>query len=163
MSRHISDLQTILAYLIAEQRKLLELMDQQHAAMKVFDLTTMADLMPRQEMSRLKINELESKRRNLTRQIAALHKLPEEPKLSRLIELFPPQADGLRKAREELRDLATRISQRSQISSRLSSAVLGHLNTVVRVLAGAAQRAGVYTRQGIPRVGSRIGMMDAVG
>jgi hypothetical protein len=34
---------------------------------------------------------------------------------------------------------------------------------VVRLLAGAAQRAGLYTRRGIPRVGSRIGVMDAVG
>ena len=53
MSRHISDLHTILAQLIAEHRKLLDLLEAQHAAMKMFDLDAMADLMPRQEMTRL--------------------------------------------------------------------------------------------------------------
>ena len=41
--------------------------------------------------------------------------------------------------------------------------MLGHLNTVVRLLAGAVERAGVYTKDGIPRVASRIGIMEAVG
>jgi hypothetical protein len=163
MSRHISDLHTILAQLIAEHRKLLDLLEKQHAAMKVFDLDTMADLMPRQEMTRLCIGDLENKRRLVMRQIAVAHKLPEEPRLARMAELFPQHAETLLKARSELRDLAERIARRSQVSGRLASAVLGHLNTVVRLLAGAAQRVGLYTRRGIPRVGSRIGVMDAVG
>jgi hypothetical protein len=163
MSRHISDLHAILAQLIAQHRKLLELLDAQHAAMKAFDLGAMADLMPRQEMTRLCIGDLENKRRSLMRQIAAAHKLPEEPRLARMAELFPQHAQALLKVRSELRDLAGQIAQRSQLSGRLASAVLGHLNTVVRLLAGAAQRAGLYTQRGIPRIGSRIGVMDAVG
>jgi len=163
MSRHITDLQSILLQLIAEHRKLLDLLDAQHEAMKKFDLNVMADLMPRQEMSRLRIGELEGKRRAVTRQIAISLKLTEEPKLTRLAELFPQFSEILLKSRRDLRDIATKISHRSQVSGRLTSAVLGHLNTVVRVLAGAAQRAGLYTRQGIPRVGTRVGMMDAVG
>ena len=87
------------------------------------------------------------------RQIAATLKLPEEPRLTRLAELFPQYAAALLKARNDLRELAAKIAQRSQGSGRLASAVLGHLNTVVRLLAGAVQRAGLYTRQGIPRVG----------
>ena len=63
MSRHISDLHTILAQLMAEHRKLLDLLEKQHAAMKKFDLDAMADLMPRQEMTRLRIGDLENKRR----------------------------------------------------------------------------------------------------
>jgi len=163
MSRHISDLHTILAQLITEHRKLLDLLEAQHGAMKVFDLRAMADLMPRQEMTRLHIGDLENKRRLVMRQIATVHKLPEEPRLVRMAELFPQHAPSLLKARSELRDLAERIARRSQLSGRLASAVLGHLNTVVRLLAGAAQRAGLYTRRGIPRVGSRIGVMDAIG
>jgi hypothetical protein len=163
MSRHITDLHTVLAQLIGEHRKLLHLLDAQHVAMKTFDLNAMADLMPRQEMTRLRIGELEGKRRMLTRQIAAVHKLAEEPRLTHMAELYPQHSEALLKARLELRNLATRISNRSQISGRLTSAVLGHLNNVVRVLAGAAQRAGLYTREGIPRVGTRIGVMDAVG
>jgi hypothetical protein len=163
MSRHISDLHAVLAQLIAEHRKLLELLEAQHAAMKVFDLNVMSDLMPRQEMARLRIIDLENKRRNLMRQIMAAHKLAEEPRLARMAELFPQHAELLLKSRAELRDIAAQISRRSQLSGRLASGVLRHLNTVVRLLAGAAQRAGLYTRRGIPRIGSRIGVMDAVG
>lgn len=163
MSRYITDLHGVLTQLITEHRRLLDFLVAQHAAMKKFDLNSMADLMPRQEMVRLRIIELEGKRRGIMRQITVSLKLPEEPRLVRIAELYPPQADALLKARQELRDLAAKISQRTQGSGRLASAVLGHLNTVVRILAGAAKRAGLYTRQGIPRVGTRIGVMDAVG
>jgi len=163
MSRLITDLQAVLAQLVGEHRKLLDLLEIQHAAMKKFDLDAMADIMPRQEMSRLRIVDLESKRRAVTRQIAISMKLTEELKLGRIAELFPQYREMLMKSRADLRDIAGKISQRSQMSGRLTTAVLGHLNTVVRVLAGAAQRAGLYTRQGIPRVGTRVGMMDAVG
>ena len=90
MSRHISDLHTVLAQLIAEHRKLLDLLEAQHAAMKTFNLSVMADLMPRQEMSRLCIVELENKRRSLMRQIMAVHKLPEEPAAGAAWRSFSP-------------------------------------------------------------------------
>ena len=163
MSRHISDLHAILTQLIAEQRRLLDLLVAQHSAMKKFDINAMADLMPRQEMTRLRITDLENKRRATMRQITVSLKLQQEPRLVRLAELFPNLAELLLKARQELRDLAEQITQRTQGSGRLASAVLGRLNTVVRILARAAQRAGLYTRQGIPRIGTRIGVMDAVG
>jgi hypothetical protein len=163
MSRHVSDLNAILIQLTAEHRRLLELMDAQHAAMKKFDLSAMADLMPRQEMLRLRIGELENKRRGLMRLITVSLKLSEEPRLVRLAELFPAQAPALLKSRQELRDVAAKIALRSQGSGRLAAAVLGHLNHVVRILATAAKQAGLYTKQGIPRVGARIGAMDAVG
>jgi hypothetical protein len=163
MSRHISDLQAILSQLIAQYGALLKQLELQHMAMKKFDLNTMADLMPLQEATRLRIGELENKRRMVMRQLVVTLKLPQEPRLTRLAELFPPQAPALLKARQDLKDLAAKISQRSFGSGRLASAVLGHLNTVLRILAGAVQRAGLYTRRGIPSVGSRVGVMDAVG
>ena len=43
------------------------------------------------------------------------------------------------------------------------SALLGHLNTVVRLIAGAVERAGVYTKTGAPQMSNRIGVMEAVG
>ena len=45
----------------------------------------------------------------------------------------------------------------------LAGAVLGHLNTVVRLIAGAVERAGIYTKSGVPQVSNRIGVMEAVG
>jgi hypothetical protein len=163
MLRQISDLLSILAQLAGEHRKLLDQLDAQHAAMKKFDLSAMAEVMTRHQATRLRINELENKRRGVMRQITTMLKLSEEPKLIKLAELFPPHAPNLLKARAELRDLAAKISRRTQGSGRLASAVLGHLNTVVRLFAGAVERAGIYTRQGIPRVASRVGVMDAVG
>jgi hypothetical protein len=163
MSRHITDLNSILIQLTAEHKKLLELMEAQHAAMKKLDLNAMADLMPKQELVRLRLIELENKRRGLIRVIATSLKLREEPKLSKLAELFPPYAEMLLKSRKELREVATKIAQRSQGSGKLASSVLGHLNRVMRILASAAKQAGLYTRQGIPRVGTRIGAINAVG
>ncbi len=49
------------------------------------------------------------------------------------------------------------------MAAKLSAAVLGHLNTAVRLVAGAIERAGVYTRTGSPKVAARIGNMDAIG
>jgi FlgN protein len=163
MSRHISDLQVILMQLTAEHRKLFDQLEAQHAAMKKFDLPVISDWITRSESTRLRINDLESRRRTLMRQLTIALKLREEPRITQLAELFPAQAEGLLKARLELRELATRIARRTQSSSRLTSAVLGHLNTVVRLLAGAAERAGLYNKQGIPRVVSRLGVMDAIG
>ena len=44
--------------------------------------------------------------------------------------------------------------------------IVGPGNTYVqlakRLLAGAVERAGVYTKDGVPRVSSRIGIMEAV-
>jgi hypothetical protein len=163
MSRHITDLNSILAQLTAEHRKLLDLMELQHKAMKKFDLNAMADLMPKQEMIRLRLGELEAKRRGLMRAIMTSLKLTEEPKLTRLAELFPPYSAALLKSRQDLRDVAGKLALRTQGSGKLATAVLGHLNRVVRILASAAKQAGLYTKQGIPRVGARIGAINAVG
>jgi hypothetical protein len=41
--------------------------------------------------------------------------------------------------------------------------VLGHLNTAMRLFAGAVGQSGTYTKNGVPRVSARIGVMEAVG
>jgi hypothetical protein len=83
--------------------------------------------------------------------------------LTKLADLYPQRRQSLFKLRDELRGVASTISNRTKVSSRLAGAVLGHLNTVVRLLAGAVERAGVYTKAGVPRVANRIGIMEAVG
>jgi hypothetical protein len=67
------------------------------------------------------------------------------------------------KLRDELKAAIQSVQKRSNIAGKVASAVLGHLNTVVRLLAGAVEKAGLYTKQGIPQVSSRIGVMEAVG
>jgi DNA-binding transcriptional ArsR family regulator len=163
MSRQVSELQTILAQLTAEHRKLLAQMDSQHAAMMKLDITTMGDLINQQEATRLRINNLEGRRKAAIRQLAATLRMNEQPTLSHLAEIFPQQAAGLLKARQELREVIGKVSQRSRQSGRLAGAVLGHLNTAMRLLAAAVERAGLYTRRGVPRLATRIGVMEAVG
>ena len=83
--------------------------------------------------------------------------------LSHLAALYPQRREPLLKLGSELKQLATQIASRSRVAGRLAGAVLGHLNTVVRLLAGAVDsRANVYTTDGVPRVSSRIGVMEAV-
>jgi hypothetical protein len=163
MSRQLSDLQGILGQMTAENRKLLALLDAQHAAMKSLDIGAMTKLAGQQEEARLRIAGLDNRRRILVSQIAISLKVSGDLTITRLSELLPPHAAGLLKCRNELRDVIEKISRRTNMSAKLSSAVLGHLNTVSRLIAGAVERAGIYTKQGVRRVATRIGVMDAVG
>ena len=116
-----------------------------------------------QEACRLRIATLETKRRVIVAQLTKGQRLDQPVTLSKLGELYPQRRQALFKLRDELRTVASTISNRNKVSSRLAGAVLGHLNTVVRLLAGAVERAGVYTKAGVPRVANRIGIMEAVG
>ena len=163
MSRQLSELQTVLTQLAAEHRNLLSLMEAQHVAMTKFDTKLMAELVTKQEASRLQINAMDTRRRALNRQIATQAKLSPEPSLRKLAETFPQYALAFLNLRDELRDVMQQISRRSYMSTKLSGAVLGHLNVAMRMLASAVERAGVYTKRGVPQLGSRIGSMEAVG
>ena len=96
-------------------------------------------------------------------QIARALRLAGEPRIPQLAELFPERKTALLKLREELRNLIGQITKRNHIAGKLAGAVLGHLNTAIRLLAGVVEHAGLYTRSGVPRMASRIGVMEAVG
>ena len=164
MSRQLQDIETLLQSLIGEHRKLLAQVEAQHAAMRVMDLEAMDAARNQQEAARLRIAGIESRRRAVVAQLAkALRVEPAALTLAKLAELHPPRRDALLKARKDLKELAETIARRTHVSGRLAGAVLGHLNTVVRLLAGAVERAGLYTKHGVPQVSARIGRMDAVG
>ena len=131
--------------------------------MKKWDVKAILELGHDQESTRLRIFSLEHRRRAIVRQIAAGAKLNEEPSICASIELFPPFAPDLIRLRDQLRAVIGKISHRTSMAAKLSAAVLGHLNTAVRLVAGAIERAGVYTRTGSPKVAARIGNMDAIG
>jgi hypothetical protein len=69
----------------------------------------------------------------------------------------------LLKLREELRSLIGQVATKNHIVGKLAAAVLGHLNTAIRLVAGVVEHAGLYTRNGVPRMAARIGVMEAVG
>jgi hypothetical protein len=160
--RQLLDLEAILQQLIAEHGKLLKHVDAYQSAMKAVDPRAMDTAGNLQEATRLRIAGLESRRRLLTQQIGRLLKVDGDVTLARIAELQPARKAALLKLRDELKAVMTQIASRSHVAGKLAGAVLGHLNTVVRLLAGAVEQAGVYTKHGVPRVSARIGVMEAV-
>jgi len=164
MNRLLPELENLLQLLVAEHRRLLAHLESQQAAMKAFDLKALDEARNQQEASRLRVATLENKRRAVVLLIAKILRMDgQNLTITRLAELQPARREALLKLRDELRGLAAKIGARTHVAGRLASAVLGHLNTVVRLLAGAVEKTGVYTKQGVPRVSSRIGVMEAVG
>ena len=163
MSRQLAELEALLQQLIGEHRKLLKQVDAHQAAMKLLDLKAMDAAAQQQEACRLRIATVENKRRMLSVVLARQANLAGEPTISRLAELYPVRAKELCALRDELKMVIIEVTSKTHVAGKLAGAVLGHLNTVVRVIAGAVEQAGVYTRQGTPRVAGRIGVVDAVG
>src|SRR3954468_20787001 len=138
----LPDLENVLQLLVAEHRRLLAHLEAQQAAMKTFDLKALDDARNQQEASRLRVAALENKRRALVMQVARQLRVDAQGlTITRLAELQPARRDALLKAREELKALAAQITARTHVSGRLAGAVLGHLNTVVRLLAGAVEKS----------------------
>jgi hypothetical protein len=163
MSRQLTDLEAVLQQLIDEHRKLLSQVQRQYDAVRLYQPREMQDLARLQDATRLRVIKLDSHRRLLTLQLTRLYKVEGELTISKLMEMFPARAAHLGKQRDELRSLMQQIKTQTHIAGRVATAVLGHLNTIVRLLAGAVERAGVYTKHGVPRMSSRIGAMEAVG
>ncbi len=163
MVRQLCELELVLQQLVAEHRKLLALVDQQQAAMRRVDLAAMDLAVSGQEACRRRVAALEARRRGIVLLLTRGLKIEQPVTLTSLAALYPQRREALLKLRDELKDVATTISSRTKVAGKLAGAVLGHLNTVVRLLAGAVERAGVYTKDGVPRIPQRIGIMEAVG
>jgi hypothetical protein len=161
--RQVAELETVLQSLINEHEKLLEQLDAQSAAMKVLNSTAMDDARQAQESIRLRIASLETRRRLIVQQVAVALKLDANTTMVKLAEALPAYRTKLLDLRSKLRELMQQVSSRAQLSGRIAGAVLGHLNTVVRLIAGAVEQAGVYTKTGSPKVSGRIGVLEAVG
>lgn len=159
----IADLESILTQQIAEHRKLLAFCDAQQTAMKAFDLKAMEEVTHLAEACRLRIATAENKRKALTTAIAKALRLPPDARLTQIADAVPQYKPSLLKLRAELKDVMEQIQKRTFIAGKVAGAVLGHLNTVVRLIAGAVEKAGLYTKQGVPKVSARIGVMEAVG
>ena len=163
MSRQICELETILQQLVAEHRKLLAYLEAHLAAMKKLDLKAMDESAAQQEASRVRIAILENRRRTMTVQVGKMLRIEGDVTISKLAAAFPAKAQALTSLRDDLKNVMQSVQSKAYIASRVGGAVLGHLNTAVRLLAGAVEKAGVYTKQGVPKVASRIGVMEAVG
>lgn len=163
MPPQVSELENLLSQMVAEHRRLLAQVERHAEAMKKIDLPAMEDSGRQQEACRLRISSMELRRRFLMQQISRAVNQPGELTLLLLAGMFPAKSAALLKLRADLKGVAEQIAARTRISGKVAAAVLGHLNTAVRLVAGVVERAGLYTKKGIPRASRRIGMMETVG
>jgi non-homologous end joining protein Ku len=159
----VLDLETVLTQMVIDHRKLLAFIEVHQSAMKKMNLNAMDEARNQQEAVRLRIGGAEQRRRAIVQQIAKTMRVPGEPKIPQLAQMFPQRRDQLLKLRKDLQDVFAQIGAKNHVAGKVAGALLGHLNTAVRLLAGAVENAGVYTKRGVPQIASRIGMMDAVG
>jgi hypothetical protein len=163
MPPQLSELEVLLRQLIAEHRKLLSHVQEHEAAVKALDVKVMEASGRRQETVRLRIIALEQRRRATVQQLIRGTGIQGDPNLRKLAAMFPIKAKSLLQLRAELREVIDQIAVRNHVAGKVAAAVLGHLNTLVRMISGVVERAGLYTKRGIPKVSSRIGVMDATG
>ena len=163
MQREVTQLQVVLQQLIAEHGKLLGHLAAQQSAMKKMDLVALEEIAALVDATRMRIGTLDGKRRTLVQLLASFLKLQEVPRLSRLAEAMPQHREVLLTLRQQLKSKVTEVASRSTVAGRVAGALLGHLNTVVRLLAGAVEQAGLYTKQGTPQISARVGVIEAVG
>ena len=161
--RPVLELEGLLQEMLVEHLKLLKHLDSQQEAMKRMNVKEMETARNQQEASRMRVNTMEQRRKLLVQQIARINQLPGEPKIPALAALYPQRKQQLMKLRSEIEMVMKEVAAKSFIASKLASAVLGHLNTAMRLLAGAVGGAGIYTNRGVAKVARRIGVMEAVG
>jgi hypothetical protein len=165
MSRQVLELESLLQELIAENQRLLKHLQSQQAAMRTMDVAAMDASARQQDASRMRLLALEARRRNTVNQILQQNgkRLGLNVTIAEIAAWYPARSAELLKLRKQLKDVVQQVQTRAQVAGRVAGAVLGHLNTVVRLIAGAVEKAGLYTQQGVPKVSSRIGVMEAVG
>lgn len=164
MSRQVLELEALLQELIAENQRLLKHIQSQQAAMRTMDTAAMDVTARQQDASRMRLLSLEARRRNTVTQILQQNnKRGPNVTIAEIAAWYPARSAELLKLRKQLKDVVQQVQTRAQVAGRVAGAVLGHLNTVVRLIAGAVEKAGLYTKQGVPKVSSRIGVMEAVG
>ena len=159
----VAELEDLLAQLTAEHRKLVGQVEAHAAAMRGLDLKAMDRTRRQQEACRSRVNGMEGRRRAVVRHLARLHGLPGEPKVPAIADLYPARRAALMGGRQALRDAIGAVNHGNRVSTSLARSVLGHLNSAVRAFTRAVDRPGTYTRDGMPRLAGRIGVMEAVG
>lgn len=163
MTPSTADLQNLMQLLIAEHEKLLAQLDIQQAAMKTLDLKQLDDCARQQDNLRHRIATLESRRRLIVTHLARMLRIDGQPNLAAIADKLPQDRARLLALRDRLRALVSKASTRATVTSRVANALVGHLNTAVRLLAGAVEQAGLYTKQGTAQAPQRMGRLEAVG
>lgn len=169
MSATLDELERLLGLLVSEQRKLRASLDRQRAAMQSLDARSIEQIVSEQEGIRTRVVAIETRRRAISLQAARELRLQlapnTDPSLTQLMSVVtdPLRRGRLQVLRDELRQVLQELAASSHVAGRLAGAVLGHLNTAMRVLQSAMRDAGTYSKTGAPKMGGRLGALEAVG
>lgn len=172
MYQAVDDLEKSLNQLLADQRRLLELLVAQRDAMSGLRAGAMEALAAEQERIRMRVSGTEARRRSLAAAAAVSLRLQVPPggevTLGQIAAAVIDQGrrGRLLALRDELRVVLTDVANASHVAGRVAGSVLGHLNLAMRLMAAAMRDAGTYTRSGSPRVGmgsGRLGALELVG
>ena len=147
----------------AEYSKLADAVEKYEHAMRAIDTVAMDKLHREQEQLRMRIGQLDARRKSVIGAIARHYRLDHQPNLSEIVQLDAAHSGEIRRLQNELREVTARLYRRTTISQRLAGALLGHLNSAVQLFAAATQQSSTYTRQGGPRISNRLGAIEAVG
>src|SRR6267142_1887584 len=134
MQKEVAQLQLVLQQLIAEHEKLLVQLSNQQSAMKKMDLNAIDQLTGLQDATRMRIAALDGKRKTLVTQLALILKLQGTPTLTSLADATSQHKQSLLTLRDQLKSKVEQVATKSTIAGRVAGALLGHLNTVVRLL-----------------------------
>jgi hypothetical protein len=167
----LDELERSLRLVLADQKRLAELLIAQRECMRQLKAGEIEKFGADVATIRQRIAASDGRRKLLTMTVAReLGVSAKEPTLAMLIAAMkdPVRAARLAKLRDELRAAVMEVAAASHVAGRLAGAVLGHLNMAVRTLSGAingggSHAGGAYTRTGSPRVGGRIGVIEALG
>jgi hypothetical protein len=163
MSRPILELENLLPQLVAEYSRLAAAAQRYQLAMRALDTAAMDALQQEQERLRMRLAQMEVRRRATLQSIARFYKLDHLPTLSEIASLDAGRAGEIRRLQKELREVTARLQRHTSVSQRLAGALLGHLNGAVKLFAGVTQQPSTYTRHGGPKITGRIGGLEAVG
>jgi hypothetical protein len=161
--RQLNELESLLQRMHEQYLVLAEEIAQQQTAIKTSDLELMGESARKQESIRMRIGAMETRRKHLVAELGRLHRVEGEMTISMLAELHPDRGPQLLTLRDQLKATVQGLHEQVSISARVAGAVLGHLNTAVRIIATAAQSAGLYTKYGIPQAATTLGVVEAVG
>lgn len=163
MSRPILELEAVMSQLVLEYTRLTAAAERYQLAMRALDTTAMDALQQEQEKLRMRLAQLELRRRAALTGVARFYKLDRLPTLTEIAGLDTGRCGEIRRFQKELRDVTSKLQRHTTVSQRLAGALLGHLNSAVKLFAGITQQASTYTRHGGPKITGRIGGMEAVG
>lgn len=163
MAQQVTQLESILAQLIEEHRRMLSIVEAQHAAVKTLGCDMINDATNRLEACRVRLSQIEQRRRLQVSIIAKLVNGTPQMTITQIAAAFPQHAAKLTELGKELKASIAAVQQHTHVIAKVSTALLGHLNGALRAFARAVGSAGTYTKAGVPKVSNRIGVMNAVG